>query len=251
MLKLEKVSKSLELSITFRKQARFFNRTLIQALALAIGLHLLAFFLFHVSAFKVLGSHVHIPPVNVETDIFINSDPIVTAQIAQDETHYKFVKEPRSSSPAIPSVIIHSPLPAPVLTEKAVFRKPFEEIKSADLYPIDFLTFSSPNSVKEPIQVYAFGLLAHRISLENSLIDNALNDLKKVGHPLSFRASFAVKVDDQTGSIFWYESKHQEKSQEMELLAEQVLKSIHFTPYADSFVSAGDLEIHFYPERLK
>ena len=141
MLKLEKVSKTLDINITLRKRERFFNRTFLQALGIALGLHIMAIVLFPIAMSTFRGSLAVLPPVSVAAEL--PSESSVTTVREEEEISPRYLRPPRSIALARPS------WPAPELPPLELLpmrREPFPRFlpwKKRGAIP--FLSFSIPN----------------------------------------------------------------------------------------------------------
>src|ERR1700728_1492531 len=102
MLKLEKIAKTLEISITLRKNERLFSKSFLQALLMAVGLHLFAGIFFNVRLSKVPENQEIFLPALVESDLS-SADQSVIAQLDLEEVLPRHVKEPKGSKPSLPA----------------------------------------------------------------------------------------------------------------------------------------------------
>ncbi len=239
MLKFEKILKTLDITITVRKREGFFSRNLLQALAIAIGLHALAVILFHVGPLKIMGSQLSILPVVVDADIGLPMEGVEISQFDVADTYDRFIREPRNSSPNLPNVAV-SPSMLSSLSERAkIVLPPLPHFLESDIYSLDFLMFQARNQNQDPVQIKISGLLADRLLADDPLAGAQVKDIE------DYNAVYNVQVDDRSGTIFWYEAKHREKNDRLELYAEDLLKRIHFEKREDSFVTIGEVEIQF------
>ena len=64
--------------------------------------------------------------------------------------------------------------------------------------------------------------------------------------PYTGRAVYAVQLDDKTGKLFWYEPRDNGEPKEIYKASGQILNSILFETTEDSFITTGEIEIHFH-----
>lgn len=244
MLKLEKISKSLEIGITLRQRETFFTRNLLQALAIAVALHLIAVLCFHVNLFRILGSQSVFPPILVDADIGLQDETQVIAHIDRSEVLSHGIKEPKRSAlqlPSLPKGEFFKPnfLQGPTPTSADLF-----SILNHDIYPLDFM-ISTKNNTLLPVQVHISGPLA-----EKRVIEEGTQSLLLSMPNSSHRVVYSVQIDDKMGTIFWYELKSKQTAMPIEAEARKILQAIRFQSSEDSFVTAGEIEINFNQERI-
>lgn len=245
MLKLEKIAKTLEISITLRQRESLFNKTFIQALMIAIGLHLFAGILFNVRFIKIAGSQTVIPPAFVEADLTAPSDNSIVAIAEEEENHPKHFIEAKGSKPQLPAIPLSEHAQQTVQLQKACCWKknPFIEIEAyANPAPIPLP--KAPNTPGQPIQVYVSGGL-NAASLMQEGWESIDPATLKTQATQNYCVIFAVRIDGQTGSVFWYEFKTDRAHKELDALAEQILKNMRFDKSEDSFATLGEVEIVF------
>lgn len=242
MLKLEKVAKTLEISITLRKRERLFNRALLQAFAFAAALHLVGLLLFHVSPFKITGNQGLIPPIVVDADISLGPEAAVIAQIESEDTVPRAIREPKGSSFTFPDVPFTDPNVLPLSTpgKRPSDKNPLVPLEKEIL--TDALLETKRNHA--PIELHISGPLAQA----------PLNTLS-LGRPSihlqePYRAMYDVRLDETTGSIFWLKPLHTPVNSALDQQAEQILRELRFAEGSPSISESGMVEIYFYPEEL-
>src|SRR3984885_13435148 len=104
MLKLEKIAKTMEISITLRHRDSFFSPALMTAFAIAIALHLVAGILFEVRPFKIKGSQIVFPPALVDVDISLSPENSVVALVVDEDIIPRSIKEPKGANLTLPSM---------------------------------------------------------------------------------------------------------------------------------------------------
>lgn len=240
MLKLEKISKSVEIGITLRQRETFFTRNLLQAFTIAVGLHVVAALCFQVHLFKILGNQSVFPPIFVDADISLQSEGQVMAQIDQREAFPLAIKEPSRSSLKLPPLpggeihrppIIHHPVPSPVDLFATL---------NHDIYPLDFMGAKGVKRNVLPVQIHISGPLS-----EKKMIVKSTQNLPQVTQDSPYRVVYHVQIDDTTGAIFWYELKDKQEKMPGEAEARKILQALRFQTSEDSFVTAGEIEINF------
>jgi len=227
MLKLEKIAKSLEVSITLSKRERLFNRAFLQALAIAVGLHLLAGMFFQVRPFMIMGSQIVFPPVIVDADVAPSSEAGITVQMENEEATPRLIREPKGSKLALPAIPLTKGYFAHTTVQAKETSDPFAALEER--------FFIEPVTHKEkpqPARVLVSGPLA-----QADFVPPPLAAIKTPS-----RNVYAVRVDAKTGTIFWYESLYSE-GRESDQRSEEILKSLKFHMPDDALVVAGEVEI--------
>lgn len=228
MLKLEKVSKTLEVSITLRKKETVFNSTFLKALALALGLHLLAAILFQVSPFILRGSQIVLPPTIVDADL---SDGFVIAHADSEENLPRHIKEPPGAKLPLPEMDLKSPN---LEMDQNLYKNPFLSLESnLDLFEIP----------KMGQNLIISGPLA-----ENPLLEEPSFNFNA---KMAYRAHFAVNLDAKSGTLFWFESLQTDPDPFLELQAEKILRNLRFAPVTESLIVSGEIEITFRPHEAE
>lgn len=250
MLKLERVSHDNQISVGLRDKKQLFTRSLVTALSIAVGLHLLLLVLFNVSPIKIRWGNSSFLPVMVEADVSSPNDSLVLASINHNLQPRTNLLEPKPSLPAFPA----SPTFLPsrqmeFISEKVHTANPFSQIEKAIYQP----TFppSRQQSVSKPIQLVISGPLATKTILKNPVDQVVLpaltssvkqNARDKMDH---LRVIYSVQVDEQTGRIFWTEQKQKTDIPQLDLLAESILKNLQFVSTPASVATSGEIELHF------
>lgn len=238
MLKLEKSAKADEITIVLRQRDRFFNAALVKAFSIALGLHLLAALLFEVQVFKIIGSQTIFPPMMVDADLANGLEGNIFIDINETDLQPLTVKEPHGS----PFVFVDPPAKkdsyALNLMENTGTSSTtlFASIEKPDFVPDD-VKWGCCRSGSQKIYLHVAGPLAGR-PMEWNLTTGA-------NYRVPYLAVYAVQVDDQSGTIFWYEPKHKVVNAALDRIAENILREIRFNTVNGSFVTPGEIEIHF------
>jgi hypothetical protein len=246
MLKLKKSAKSRELSIILRDKPSLLTKTFFFALGYALFIHFSAFFLFHISPFKIGYEESIFPPVIVATDFpFLGTFDNVSIHLADEEAIPSYIIAPEPSLPEPFALIDHASS-----TQGGTLFDPFFSIEdNVGIQHSDTL-FTSPTP-KKAVAIALSGGLAERILLDQKNIDE---DLKTIAADqqrsmLPQRFDFSVQLERSTGKIFWWEEIGIDHSSDrrLYLLAVELLKSLQFNVDPRDFVDLGDVEINFFP----
>jgi hypothetical protein len=233
MLKLEKVSKTLEVSISLRQRDRIFNRSLLQALLIALLIHGAALLLFPIAVAKISHSQLELPPVRVAADL---SEGKVSTQLEQEELPPAYFLIPKSltdSPPPLPSTKIATLQRASPL-DLMIFDSWDEERR----HPLHELLDPKPH-FNSPVTVTLSGPLSFRRlhgthpSLPSPLPEGL------------YRVVFHVEMENSTGQIFWYENSVAASDKQINKLAEQMVQEMRFEPIQNGFVTEGEVEFIF------
>jgi hypothetical protein len=247
MLKLEKIAKSLELSITLRERDRFFNHAFIKAFMIAIGLHLFTGLLFNVRLIKITGSRSVSLPALVDIDMSILTDKGVLAMVEEMENFPKHFVEAKISHPPLLSFPIEKgEKPLSSLNKNSDLKTNFFISLEQETYdqPALPLLWNRDQTDFKPIEVSVSGGLDSSLILEEgwekidlSMIKNHLTQ--------TYRVVFAVRLDNYSGSLFWYDQRTEKANKELDALAENILKNMLFAETKSSFSTSGEVEIRF------
>lgn len=196
MLKLEKNKKGQEIAIRFKEEDRFFTKPLLQALVLALFIHLGGFILFHVQTFTLSTAFVF-KPISVHTSL---PGP-ASLDLYQDSKSLSYDKtlEPPDSLFNKYSII--------------TFERPsFDQINAYDLpfFTADSVVSNSKDLKVEipyvPINMFLSGSLAKRRlvkTIPQSLTDS--HQISSIDSLKNYEIKFHVIVDPLTGKIFWFD----------------------------------------------
>jgi hypothetical protein len=236
MLKIEKVNRQNNYSVELRVRSSRFNKTFLTALFFALTLHGSALLIFHIGPFKIVSTGF-LPPAFVETDM-VEKESQVKAQSEGEGKLSRFPFMPKTSSPELPSL--------PTLT----LMSHLEPVKPVDFFNHPFLKteryiqneafFAQDERISKemPLQVIVTGGLENR-KFESDIKSN-LQLMTK-----SFRALFAVKVENESGRIFYFEKEALYPEHVNNDFLEHLLKEIRFEKEDTSFQTSGHIEIVF------
>src|SRR5262245_49532502 len=232
MLKFERISKSLDLNITLRKRDPLFNRSMLQALAIALGIHLVAIFCFPVVSSKFRGSLRMLTPVRVTADRAHPADGPISSEIEKEES-LGYLWPPSTRSFALSSL----PEMTPYLSDDPRILSPSvleEELR----HPILALLDPKPEFDK-PLTVRISGPLSQYKRIHSTHL--SLPSLPEG----VYRVSFQVAMENRTGEIFWYDCQELPSNEKILRLAEYILKNMRFENVEEGFVTSGEIEMIF------
>lgn len=238
MLKLEK-SSSKPVYISIRENTRLLTPTFLQALAVAFSLHVFAVILFHVQPFRINQANTQFPPVQVNIEIALPESAIF-AELKDANSHQIAVPEPDWPKPSIPYLSLNSPNHLEIFTSG--------EIMPMDPFHLDFHEQLIGSWIKmdpAPIAQRKVPLLEIRGPLASRpVVAGTLPELstpKKNGK--SIRLVYSVKVDDESGHVFWYFPKTHPLDKKVEDDAVAILEALKFEPVSEGFVTQGEIEL--------
>lgn len=253
MLRLEKVSRNREIHISLRAKEHRFNRSFIIALCLAISLHLSAAFIFHIGPFKIFDGGLILPPAMVTAEIENDFDRDVenqaVAQIDNEGIPQRYLLMPKLSTLTLPKIAEPSVFKEiEFIKEKDPTFNPFLKIER-DLQQIYFVKDEPPKEYI-PIQIFVSGSLDQNNFLRDDLEMKEFFSLffpkkNSSSYLKYYRVLYAVQVESKTGQVFWFEAKEKSDVEEMNHIAEKMIKNMRFKKEEKSFVSLGEIEIHF------
>lgn len=237
MLKLEKISKTLDISISLRQRDRILNRNLLQALAIALGLHLAALVIFPVALTKFSGSQQVLPPVSVAAILPHLTDSDVSAEIEDEEISPRYLPAPNSRMPTL--TLIPPSTVAPIaMTERQENFPSFAALEEEERHPLHDFLDPQPH-FDQPVTVLVSGPLGR-----HKRVDSPCNlaDLPSG----MFRVVFRVMMENRSGTIFWFERK-EGTNENVNRFAENLLQNINFELVQEvaqqAFVTEGEVEI--------
>lgn len=241
MLKLEKIGKKWEINIALRRRDTFFSAPLLKAFGIALVLHVLAGVLFQVSPFRITGSQTLFPPVFVEAQLASDAENAVVALLEAEEISPRYVKEPRLSTLAMPVLPMSTTLECRPVPLSAPIVCPLDCVaKDRDLSPLDLLSMQRKKVPTKPIEIIFSGDLADR-----KILASGLPSSQESIASAPIRLVYSVQVDDRSGTVFWYDLHGINENSALVAAAEKILKEVRFQMLKDSFVTVGEVEIHF------
>jgi len=244
MLKLEKASLHSEINVSLRDKDYFFSRSLIFSFAIAAGLHLLFLLIFQVSPFKIRWNETTIfPPIEVEADAAFQDLALLVEMDASPKLASGLPFYPASTPLLSMTPSFSAAQPIEYLYEQKSFDNPFVQIEN-NIYQPSFTPLAKTEL--PPLSLFISGPLASRDLIPEPLSNQMLKELKTIiTNESEIRVIYSVMVDGSSGQIFWYEPNELSNSTPLNRLAEIILKGLQFDKEKDTFVSSGEVELHF------
>jgi hypothetical protein len=233
MLKIGKVNRHDNYSVELRSRPTRFDKNFLKALMFALFLHGSALIIFHIGPFKFKASG-YIPPAFVEADMS-EKESQVNAQNEGEGKLLRFPFMPKLSQPELAKI--------PKLTESSNI----EPLKVVDYLSHPFL------KIERELQYDAYFLHANETLKTNGLQVSTSGLLRDIDYEAnlksyekfmskSFKAIYAVKVENQSGKIFYYERENLEGQVDAPVL-ENLLKNIRFEKKSLGFQTSLHIEI--------
>lgn len=233
MLRLEKIRKTHDISVTLRKKAPFFSTTFCLALLWALGIHLFGLLIFHVAPFRITYSDSIFPPVSVASDLGKIWQGNALAYLDEDIVVPPYLLLPLSldfSTPSIPE------LPQPKKSEyysANFYKNPFLSVE------LDSLVHENPKfdlPMDQLMKIHVSGPLAD-FAWKYESIDFSVYEIKKGEYAIAYD----IKVDE-SGHVFWWQP-HQKMPQPLISWGDAILKGIFFEIPVINTSFAGKVEI--------
>lgn len=222
MLCLER-AKSQDLVIQIRSRDPVFSHPFRLALAIALLLHVGAFFLFYIHPFN-LGSSFIFPPVIVRSDDSLLSPNVQILSLKEERSWQEDI---------LPSLATLQEGPVfPLRMEIASFLPTNWQIASSEVQHLP----SPLLSALKPIQIYMSGEIVPYALSTNDILQHDTVPSAWLKPPLStYEVRYLVQVDEQSGEIFWYDRRQSSGYAAIDQLTENLLLQLKFLPS------------HFYP----
>lgn len=238
MLKLRKAARSRDVTVVVKDAEGALTRGLKVAFAIALTIHLVLFFTFHITKIHFNFSDVLLPPSTVTAEpSFPNAATIISTDV-----HIlldKRIPIPPELLPPMGSTNVFAQNNTIALAEP----EPIQEV-----LPVWPPLLSTNLTAPPPIRVITSGNI-HDILLADA-------NIAKVPRPKltqksldmeSARVVFDVAVDTRDGTIFWYEVQEKSSIPALDALAEELLHKMQFTTTDDSstLLAKGTIEVHY------
>lgn len=252
MLRLERVRRGPSITIRMREKDSTFDRPFVRALAAAAALHLAAFLIVTVAPAPNDDHLSVLVPSNVDIELGYVRKDFQAATLPAAETDRgvlpRYMIEPEPPSPSLPS------MPTSNVVKDVAFDhrhkwcdEPFKRLEQPEYAPDDvILPFED---VRHPVNVSISGTLSDR-----TLIDDGRGIAARLQAPKASTEQtvlhYAVKVDDSSGTIFWWEQVgniEQPVNREARQLIVKILEGMRFQPIKDktrgAFITEGTIEL--------
>lgn len=239
ILKVESSDRGQDIVVSVRGRERFWNRTFLTAFALAVSLHLGGLLLFRIAPIKLSWNSHSTAPAIVQAEF--STDGIAIALSDNEDLPERYVPPPALTVMGLPTLPTRKyvvPFDMYSINDDS---HPFAELELALLEP---WRESPPPLPKEPLTLQFSGPLAGRVPLHHPAKDwvpPAARSLKG-----AYRVVIDVKVDEQTGQIFWHNILTSSGVVLLDREALAVLKDMRLSPGPqDAFVTDGFVELTF------
>jgi len=252
MLKLEKIGHSRDISVSFRDKPRFFNRTFVLSLGMALFFHSAALVLFHIAPFKIGYQDSVSPSAFVATDF--NDASFVDAGHLDlnHESIPEYLAGPLKFHLGAPSLQLkvlyaepkeYSQLP--VKSKNNTFTALEDRIKLQSLH-----SFFDDQPAKSAVDVHISGSLAevrahYDMHMEEFIEGVASGKIDNISSLRRF--CYDVQVESSFGKVFWWEASFADGEPYFKELSIDILKSLHFSLPAHHPIQKGCIEITFSP----
>jgi hypothetical protein len=251
MLKLEKISKTLEISIILRPKTPFLTHSLKWAFIIALSIHILIGLLFTVTLMKVSDPIQIYPPVFVESEgneAFSNQ---ALADLEREEMNFRYPGEPPDSKLTLPDYHFRAEesVIAGSIGAEIFKTDPFLKVEDWLLAPSIPLWVTS-HSHNTPIQIKLGGGIEKYVILEEGRNSDIMGLLKKM-KPERYTQTYHVRIDLHRGEIFWFEPIGISKSKKIDQMIERILSNIRFDVLDPSeAIGAGCIEITLFKQEV-
>jgi hypothetical protein len=238
MLKLEKMAKTLEISMTFKPRERLFDPLFLKALAIAILLHTLAGFLVHIRHNLFIDSPSVFPPAVVDTDPSLSHAGVIAHLEADDLSLYP-IPRPKETPLPLPTMPLASHLPKPEILQKGrtSSRQLFTRLSDhSPLFEQQWLT--GPEFTRTSC-IHLSGALQNKKLLYNGLDKLDLTTLNSMTAPFT-QAIYEVRLDTRSGTLFWFKPLGTSRVSKE---CESILKRIQFEPEMSGAIVSGEVSI--------
>lgn len=243
MLKLEKNQHTQDLKITFQQRDRFFNRSLIFALTLAIAIHAFSWLLFTIAPLTFNFPDSLPTPIVVEADPQHTDKNRISEQIIFSELEQRKIAKRSLIEPAKRKMTLPMPSPKNIdLTLHVVENENLLTQNSAMSQLLIDDALNIPLNLPK-ISIQIFGPLANKTLLsnglkeeENVLLHRSIKTLKQQ------RLTFDVLMDQQEGRLIWFLNTTPSQIVSKQA-AETILKNMRFTKSKDAGMTKGTIEI--------
>lgn len=242
MLKFERGSRDQSINIIVRDKDRFMTRSLMYAFGLAVLYHLIFILIFHISPFKLKLSQVIFPPIQVEADSVKHM--AVLAHLDNQQSISSGLPPRESMIPSIQdSPGYTSRRPFEYAKEKYKQTPLFQRIES-EVYQPTFSAYKLNTREPPPARLVISGLLSEQVVLADGLENKRFPSKIGKGSENEWRIIYNVLVEGKSGKIFWFEPVEQTNIKAIDSLAVEILKDFQIIPTHDTYVVAGEIELH-------
>jgi hypothetical protein len=225
MLRIEKNAQHVKICV--KEQDKFWSPTLLTALGLAFGIHLCAFLLFQIQAFKLTSTFIF-SPLDVQMQESAPNSSLLT--VLESEVHTEEFPWLSFYNPAPPQV------PTSLLQNEALENVP-HLISSLAILP-----HVSSAAIYKPLQIVLKGHLMERQIVSFPLIEDKLVR-EGTMHTMGYR----VQIDPESGLVIWYDQIHSSSQSTIDRIAEDILLNLQFVTGDPFKALTGEIHLTFDP----
>lgn len=230
MLKLKTNQKRIHLIVVHKK---WLTPSLLNGLMIAFGIHLFAFFLFHVELFTWIEFPPSLATIEVVGDFGVNQEGVVFADDQTKAWNEQRIKPPAKSSiipPKAPYTLSEFPM------EIALLSEPLPHLSfNGDLIDYDLSHLNEFSGI--PFEIKFAGDLAFRKMMYQPKIT-----LPQIETPLKLLLD--VKLDEKTGKLFWLNWINRSGLALVDQTIEKWLTQLEIESNPNQFISSGLIEIY-------
>lgn len=225
MLRLEK-SQNRDIQIAMRSKQSWMRKDVMQAFGIAFMLHLIAFGAVRIHSILQEEDQSHL-----RTQVFV--EPIQHNPLISEAKIQTSLPEPIALVPTIPSIPLQKvEIPFTFVEESQLGSNPFQVLEE----DWDQFAHVGSRSQRAPIQVNVYGNLT-----EKTLLNDGIKTVMTSHQSGAIR--YEVRMNNQSGIIFWHELKQASESSEMVQNAEMILRNIRFAKDNGDLTTTGEVEI--------
>lgn len=233
MLHYERVSKENQVAVTYKERTTLFSRDFLIGFSIALFLHLFFLFFFHIKELNILSSFPIAIPMHVESDVAASFGDLSLDTKTNEDFLKDTLEPPLGLLPPFFTLEFRS-------ERQSEDPHPFPSWHTLQAAEWDELLFESVAPKREPAIFFQLSRgLSDKVPLPFELKPIPLEAQNQL-------VRFQVQVDDTTGTIFWIESIKNTGVAEIDNYAANLLKEMRFEPESDSFISDGEIEVHFH-----
>ena len=245
MLRLMQYNRDIK--IVFNRREILFTTEFIRALAIAFFIHISAFLLFSFHDIEPPQFSV-LTPINVNADVGsptpLEGSFISTLQVDQYGLLPQYILGPEISLPEIPQ------LPKTIIDTNISHRREehdpsnyFSQIEKTDI-PVIQEQINLIEKEQKRCDIHIAGTLAdHTLQPYDIDTQHLISVAQKISGEYS--VIFSVKVEDRNGRIFWHTIDQSSGVNELDTLAETIIKQLQFESSYNYLITEGNIEFNF------
>jgi hypothetical protein len=235
MLKLEKRSREGLINVIIRDKESLLTKPFLQALAIAVCIHLALILLFHVTPFKITSDTV-LPPTAAQA-ANISTESVLAELGSTLQNIHGLPPIPLSQPELMQHPTFLAVRPIVYMETHHQNEKSFTQIEQ-QIYQPEFIptVYHAPQN---PFQIAISGNLGEH---ELLAMETFSFPLLKTG---SKRVMYSVLVEGKTGKVFWFEPLQQALDPSIDNLAEKILRQMRFAADPKEIAISGRIEMQF------